>query len=278
MDFDGKVDSMELTGLSEEELLRLIDRDSLPKHIAFIMDGNGRWAKTRGLPRIAGHREGIKSVRDIVTASREIGIKVLTMYAFSAENWKRPEFEIRALMMFLEEYLQKELNTLMEKDIRFMTIGQTDKLPGSVQKWLRRVIKETEHNNSMILNIALSYGGRTEIVDGLRAVTKDVLNGKVLPEEIDIDMFSSYLYTKGLPEPDLMIRTSGETRISNFLLWQIAYSELYFTKTLWPDFRRHNLYTAILDYQQRERRFGMVEGQKPEATRKDRTTTASRAN
>ena len=276
MDFDGNVDNMELSGLSEEELLRLIDKGSLPEHIAFIMDGNGRWAKTRGLPRIAGHREGIKSVRDIVTSSRELGIKVLTMYAFSAENWKRPKFEIRALMMFLEEYLQKELKTLMEKDIRFMTIGQTDKLPGSVQKWLSKVIKETEHNNSMILNIALSYGGRTEIVDGLRAVTKDVLNGKVLPEEIDIDMFSNYLYTKGLPEPDLMIRTSGETRISNFLLWQIAYSELYFTKTLWPDFRRQNLYTAILDYQQRERRFGMVKEQLPKAT--SRATAATRAN
>lgn len=256
-----KEENLNLSGLSEDELLRLIERDHLPKHIAIIMDGNGRWARMRGLPRIAGHREGIKSVRNIVTSSCELGIKVLTMYAFSAENWKRPEFEINALMMFLEEFLQKELKTLMENDIRFMTIGQTDKLPRSVQKWLRKVIKETENNNSMILNIALSYGGRTEIVDGIRAISRDVLNGTISPDTIDIDMFSNYLYTKGLPEPDLMIRTSGETRISNFLLWQIAYAELYFTKTLWPDFKKQDLFMAILDYQHRERRFGMVEEQ-----------------
>jgi len=253
--------NMNLEDLTEEELIGLIDRDHLPRHIAIIMDGNGRWARMRGLPRIAGHREGINSVREVVTCCREIGIKVLTMYAFSAENWKRPELEVNALMMFLEEYLQRELKTLMENDIRFMTIGQIYKLPGSVQEWIRKVVKETENNRAMILNIALSYGGRTEIVDAVKEIARDAMDGKISLEDIDIDLISNYMYTGDLPDPDLMIRTSGETRISNFLLWQIAYAELYFTKTLWPDFRRHDLLLAILDYQQRERRFGMVEEQ-----------------
>jgi undecaprenyl diphosphate synthase len=254
-------ENINLEGLTEEELFELIDRDHLPSHIAIIMDGNGRWARVRGLPRVAGHREGINSVRDIVTCCREIGIRVLTIYAFSAENWKRPDLEVNALMAFLEDYLQKELKTLMDNNIRFMTIGQTDKLPRSVQKWIRKVEKETEANSSMVLNIALSYGGRTEIVDAIRLIAKDVIEGGVSPENIDMSLFSRYLYTHDLPDPDLMIRTSGETRISNFLLWQIAYTELYFTKTLWPDFRRHALFRAILDYQHRERRFGMVEEQ-----------------
>lgn len=254
-------EKINLDTLSTEELLGLIDRDRLPRHIAIIMDGNGRWARSRGLPRIAGHREGIKSVRDVVTGCREIGVKALTIYAFSAENWKRPEFEINALMMFLEEYLRKELRTLMDNNIRFMTIGQTDKLPGSVQRWIQKVMKETENNSSMTLNVALSYGGRTEIVDAVRLIARDITEGRLLPQDINSKTFSGYLHTKGLPDPDLMIRTSGETRISNFLLWQIAYTELYFTKTLWPDFRRHNLLLAILDYQNRERRFGMIEGE-----------------
>ena len=261
MIIEEKDENINIDGLTEEELLELIDRDHLPAHIAIIMDGNGRWARGRGLPRIAGHREGINSVRDIVTCCREIGIKVLTIYAFSAENWKRPELEVSALMTFLEEYLQRELETLMDNDIRFMTIGQTDKLPRSVQKWIRKVVKETENNSSMVLNIALSYGGRTEIVDAIKHIAKDALEGRVMSEDIDMGLFSKYLYTHGLPDPDLMIRTSGETRISNFLLWQIAYAELYFTKTLWPDFRKHDLFLAILDYQHRERRFGMVEEQ-----------------
>jgi len=256
-----KEENIDLDHLSDEELLELMDKDHMPGHIAIIMDGNGRWARMRGLPRIAGHREGIKSVREIVTFCREVGIEVLTIYAFSAENWKRPELEVKALMMFLEEYLQRELKTLMDNNIRFMTIGQTDKLPGSVKKWIEKVEKKTEHNTSMILNIALSYGGRTEIVDAILRIMNDITNGAIKPENIDSKLFSNYLYTKGLPDPDLMIRTSGETRISNFLLWQIAYAELYFTKTLWPDFRRHDLLLAILDYQHRERRFGMIEEQ-----------------
>ena len=256
-----KEENIDLDHLSDEELLELMDKDHMPGHIAIIMDGNGRWARMRGLPRIAGHREGIKSVREIVTFCREVGIEVLTIYAFSAENWKRPELEVKALMMFLEEYLQRELKTLMDNNIRFMTIGQTDKLPGSVKKWIEKVEKKTEHNTSMILNIALSYGGRTEIVDAILRIMNDITNGAIKPENIDSKLFSNYLYTKGLPDPDLMIRTSGETRISNFLLWQIAYAELYFTKTLWPDFRRRDLLLAILDYQHRERRFGMIEEQ-----------------
>ena len=256
-----KEENIDLDHLSDEELIELMDKDHMPGHIAIIMDGNGRWARMRGLPRIAGHREGIKSVREIVTFCREVGIEVLTIYAFSAENWKRPELEVKALMMFLEEYLQRELKTLMDNNIRFMTIGQTDKLPGSVKKWIEKVEKKTEHNTSMILNIALSYGGRTEIVDAILRIMNDITNGAIKPENIDSKLFSNYLYTKGLPDPDLMIRTSGETRISNFLLWQIAYSELYFTKTLWPDFRRRDLLLAILDYQHRERRFGMIEEQ-----------------
>jgi len=256
-----KEENINLDHLSDEELLELMDKGHMPGHIAIIMDGNGRWARMRGLPRIAGHREGIKSVREIVTFCREVGIEVLTIYAFSAENWKRPELEVKALMMFLEEYLQRELKTLMDNNIRFMTIGQTDKLPGSVKKWIEKVEKKTEHNTSMILNIALSYGGRTEIVDAILRIMNDITNGAIKPENIDSKLFSNYLYTKGLPDPDLMIRTSGETRISNFLLWQIAYAELYFTKTLWPDFRRHDLLLAILDYQHRERRFGMIEEQ-----------------
>lgn len=246
--------------LTYQELLELVDKERLPRHIAIIMDGNGRWARNRGFLRLAGHREGIKSVRDIVTCCREIGVKVLTIYAFSAENWKRPELEVRTLMMFLEEFLRKELKTLMDNDIRFMTIGQTDKLPDSVQRWLRKVTVETADNGAMTLNVALSYGGRSEIVEAVRNIANDVATGILMPQDITSKTFSDYLYTRGLPDPDLMIRTSGETRVSNFLLWQMAYTELYFTKTLWPDFRRQDLLLAILDYQQRERRFGMVQG------------------
>lgn len=254
-------ENLDLGSLSYEELLELIDRERMPRHIAIIMDGNGRWARNRGFLRLAGHREGIKSVRDIVTCCREIGVKVLTIYAFSAENWKRPELEVNTLMMFLEEFLRKELKTLMDNNIRFMTIGQTDKLPESVQRWLKKVIKETENNDAMILNVALSYGGRTEIVEAVRLIARDAASGVLLPQDINSKTFSEYLYTRGLPDPDLMIRTSGETRISNFLLWQMAYTELYFTSTLWPDFRRPDILLAILDYQRRERRFGMVEGE-----------------
>src|SRR3990172_7246297 len=191
MIIEEKDENINLGDLTEEELLELMDRKHLPAHIAIIMDGNGRWAKIKGLPRIAGHREGINSVRDIVTCCREIGVQVLTIYAFSAENWKRPELEVNALMMFLEEYLQKELKTLMDNDIRFMTIGQTYKLPRSVKKWAQKVEKATEKNNSMVLNIALSYGGRTQIIEAIRGIAKDVKEGRVGSEDIDMTLFST---------------------------------------------------------------------------------------
>jgi undecaprenyl diphosphate synthase len=246
------------TDFSEEAMLSRVDRSNLPKHVAIIMDGNGRWAEQRLLPRIAGHRAGIRSVRETVTFCREIGISALTIYAFSVENWKRPQVEIDELMTLLEEYLRKELMTLMENRIRFRTIGRIDRLPASVVRWIEKVERETRDNDRMVLTIALSYGGRSEILDGVRHLLADVEAGKILAEDLDEKIFGNYLYTKDLPDPDLMIRTSGEARISNFLLWQSAYTELYFTPTLWPDFRRKDLLLALLDYQRRERRFGLV--------------------
>jgi undecaprenyl diphosphate synthase len=249
----------DMSELTEGDILGLLDRDNLPKHVAIIMDGNGRWARLRGLPRIAGHREGIASVRDAVTLCRELGIQVLTIYAFSAENWKRPELEVNTLMRFLEEYLQRELKTLMDNGIRFQTIGQVHRLPLSVRRWIDKVVQETASNRAMTLNIALSYGGRAEIVEAVKQILREAGEGRLSPEDLNEELFSRYLYTSRLPDPDLMIRTSGEARISNFLLYQMAYTELYFTQTLWPDFRRRELLEAFLNYQRRERRFGMVE-------------------
>ncbi|MFZ5861331.1 MAG: isoprenyl transferase [Nitrospirota bacterium] len=241
---------------SDEELQARVLRGPLPRHVAIIMDGNGRWASARSLPRVAGHREGIKSVRETVTACRELGIAGLTIYAFSTENWRRPEFEVRELMMLLELYLQRELNTLLEKDIRFRTIGRIERLPATVVDWIRRVERDTTGGREMTLTLALSYSGRNEIVDAARRMAEDARSGALAPSGIDEEVVSRYLDTRDLEDPDLVIRTSGECRISNFLLWQIAYAELYFTKTLWPDFRRRDLLTALLDYQRRERRFG----------------------
>jgi undecaprenyl diphosphate synthase len=241
---------------SDEELQARVLRGPLPRHVAIIMDGNGRWASARHLPRVAGHREGIKSVRETVTACRELGIAGLTIYAFSAENWRRPAFEVRELMMLLELYLQRELSTLLEKDIRFRTIGRIERLPATVVDWIRRVERETAGGREMTLTLALSYSGRSEIVDAARRMAEDARSGALDPSAIDEDVLSRYLDTRDFEDPDLVIRTSGECRISNFLLWQIAYAELYFTKTLWPDFRRRDLLTALLDYQRRERRFG----------------------
>ncbi|HXN05756.1 MAG TPA: isoprenyl transferase [Nitrospiria bacterium] len=253
---------------SERELMGLVRQRPLPRHIAVIMDGNGRWAQQKGLSRIAGHQEGIQSVREIITLCRELEIEALTIYAFSLENWKRPALEIKTLMFLLEEYLKRELQTLMNNNIRFNTIGRIDTLPSSVVHHLRKVEETTRSNRKMILNIALSYGGRAEILDGIAKFVEDTRTGKRKPEELSEEVFSKYLYTGGLSDPDLMIRTSGEERISNFLLWQMAYTELYFTKTLWPDFRRNNLLLAILDFQNRERRFGTV--------RPDRALAASK--
>jgi undecaprenyl diphosphate synthase len=250
----------DLTTLSSKEadLLALLRNGDLPKHVAVIMDGNGRWAERQGLPRIAGHRAGIQSVREAVTLCRELGIQALTMYAFSTENWQRPQAEVSMLMRLLEEYLQRELQTMMNNGIRFKTIGRTDRLPVSVQDWIRKVEETTASNKQMVLTIALSYSGRTEMLDAVRRILKDYDRKLITPDELGEELFSSYLSTDGLPDPDLLIRTSGEMRISNFLLWQSAYTELYFTKTLWPDFRRRDLLLALLDYHQRERRFGLA--------------------
>ena len=229
-----------------------LDKNKLPKHIAITMDGNGRWAKSKGKLRIFGHTNGVKAVRDTVEGAAEIGIEYLTLYAFSSENWNRPEKEVNALMTLLVSAINKETKTLMDNNIRLSTIGDTNKLPSKAQKELQEAISKTKDNTRMTLVLALSYSGRGEILIAVKNIIKD---GKE-PEEINEATFQQYLTTKSVPDPELLIRTSGEYRISNFLLWQIAYSELYFTDTLWPDFRRADLYKAILNYQSRERRFG----------------------
>jgi len=238
-----------------------IDKEKLPRHIAIIMDGNGRWAKKKLLNRIAGHNKGVNAVREVVTACRELGIKVLTLYAFSIENWRRPTEEVRALMELLKEYLQKESPEMVQNNIRLNAIGRMEDLPPEVRTTLEETKKRTRHCDGMILNLALSYGGRSEILHAVQGIVSDLQGGKIKPEEITVQRFSQYLWTHGIPDPDLLIRTSGEFRISNFLLWQIAYTELYVTETLWPDFDREELWKAIADYQSRERRFGLTSEQ-----------------
>jgi len=244
-------------GSREASLLKKIDLKRLPKHVAVIMDGNGRWARMRKLPRVAGHRAGSDSVRDIVEASAQLGLEVLTLFAFSVENWKRPASEIRTLMKLLKEFLRRELKPVKEANIKFQTIGRIHELDESVQRELRRAMSDTETNTGMRLNLALNYGGRAELVDAFNTLHAECgRNGSNFP--IDEDMLSKHLYTGGIPDPDLLIRTSGEMRISNFLLWQIAYSEIYITSTYWPDFRRRDLFEAILEYQRRNRRYGGI--------------------
>ena len=229
-----------------------INKNNLPKHIAITMDGNGRWAKSKGKLRVFGHKNGVKAVRDTVEAAAEIGIKFLTLYAFSTENWNRPSKEVNALMTLLVSAINKETKTLMDNNIKLSTIGDTDSLPSKAKKELAEAIDKTKGNTRMTLVLALSYSGRWDILNAVNEITnKGVGNEKITEEQ-----FQQYLSTKSVPDPELLIRTSGEYRISNFLLWQIAYSELYFTDTLWPDFRRADLEKAILDYQSRERRFG----------------------
>jgi undecaprenyl diphosphate synthase len=242
----------------QEELKR---SGEIPTHIAIIMDGNGRWAKRRGLPRVAGHREGVKSVRDVVEACAQLGVKYLTLFAFSTENWRRPKEEIDTLMKLLIKTLRSETEKLHKNDIKLMAIGDIDSLPKEVRQELKEAMEKTKNNKRMVLNLALSYSGRWEIIEAVKEIARDVKKGKVKIEEIDDKLFSNYLKTAGIPDPDLLIRTSGELRISNFLLWQIAYTELYITNCLWPDFRRKHLYEAIRDYQRRERRFGMTSEQ-----------------
>ena len=238
-----------------------IDKEKLPRHIAIIMDGNGRWAKKKSLNRISGHMKGVDAVREVVTACRELGIKVLTLYAFSIENWRRPKDEVTALMGLLEEYLLKEREEMVQNNIRLCAIGRLEDLPADLLNTLRETIKKTEHCSEMILNLALSYGGRAEILHAAKGIVSDLQKGKMKLEEVTEQRFCQYLWTWGLPDPDLLIRTSGELRISNFLLWQIAYTELYVTETLWPDFDRKELLKAIADYQARERRFGLISEQ-----------------
>jgi undecaprenyl diphosphate synthase len=244
-------------GGSEASLLRRIDSSRLPRHIAVIMDGNGRWARRRKLPRVAGHRAGIEAVRETVEASARLGLEYLTLYAFSVENWKRPRSEVRTLMRLLKEYVRRELDNLHKHDIRFRPIGRIGELDASVRKELDRAMEQTQNNRGMTLCIALNYSGRAELVDTISALLKEFgPNGERPP--IDEEMVSCHLYTSGIPDPDLLIRTSGEMRISNFLLWQIAYAEIYITSTFWPDFRRKDLFEAIVEYQKRDRRYGGI--------------------
>jgi undecaprenyl diphosphate synthase len=237
-----------------------INKDKLPRHIAIIMDGNGRWAQKRGNQRIFGHRNAIDAVRDTVEAAAELGIEYLTMYAFSTENWKRPKMEIDALMSLLVSTINSETKTLTTNNVRLLTIGNTTSLPQGVQEQLRNALETTAGNTGLNLVLALSYGARWEILHAVKKLVSDIQSARLEAKDID-QAFEKYLDTAGIPDPELLIRTSGEFRISNFLLWQIAYSELYFTETLWPDFRRENLYEAILSYQCRERRFGKTADQ-----------------
>jgi len=240
------------------ELLKLINRNRLPQHVAIIMDGNGRWAKRHNLRRIAGHLEGAKTIRKIVRFCGGMGIKILTLFAFSTENWNRPEREVQALMNLLYKFLRQETNNLKKNNIKLLVSGQIERLPTRVQVELSKAIDATKENSGLILNLALSYGSRQEIVRACREIAKEVSKREKNIESIDEESFNNYLYTAGLPDPDLLIRTSGEFRISNFFLWQIAYSEIYVTPVLWPDFSRRDLLLALIDYQRRERRFGRV--------------------
>ena len=234
---------------------------TLPKHIAIIMDGNGRWAKKQGLLRAAGHEKGTRAVRDVVEACSEIGVGNLTLYAFSTENWKRPKLEVDTLMKLLVSSLKKEIKTLQENNIRLNAIGVISTLPSKAQKELAEVIEKTKGNTRMTLTLALSYGSREELVHAVKQIGEKIQNGEISVKEIDESVINKHLYTQDFPDVDLVIRTSGEQRISNFLLWQIAYAELYFTEILWPDYRKENLYEAIYNYQNRERRFGKTSEQ-----------------
>ncbi len=235
-----------------------VDFLRLPRHVGIIMDGNGRWARQRGLPRVAGHRAGIAAVRDVVDGSVRLGLEVLTLYAFSRENWTRPPAEVNALMGLLREYLDQELPSLHERNIRMRAIGGVDDLSRSVREAIARAEETTAGNTGMTFLVALSYSGRGEIAEAARRLARDAAAGRISPDEIDEAAIGRLLGTGGLPDPDLLVRTSGEMRISNFLLWQIAYAELWITPVLWPDFRRQHLYAAIADFQSRERRFGGV--------------------
>jgi undecaprenyl diphosphate synthase len=246
----------ELSALHEDDLKRRILVRPLPRHVAIIMDGNGRWATNRGLPRVAGHGEGVKAVRRVVRAAGELGIQFLTLYAFSSENWNRPHHEVSTLMTLLERSIERELPELMERNVRFRVIGRPDGVPPRVGERIQRLIETTSRNTGLTLLMAFNYGGRDELVDAVRALARQVQSGALRPEDIDEVRVSRALYTDGIPDPDLLIRTSGELRLSNFLLWQVAYTELWMTPTLWPDFGAREFCLAVADFQQRNRRFG----------------------
>lgn len=241
-----------------QKLLDKVDKNKLPVHIAVIMDGNGRWAKRRALPKIMGHRQGVKTVKKIVRACSELGVKVLTLYTFSTENWKRKEEEVRELMSLLLWTIQKEVKALDRNNVKVIISGDLKKFGSRLQKTLKDSVNLTEKNNGLVLNIALNYGARQELVQACRRIAKKVIDGKLKVEDIDERLLEEHLYTAGLPDPDLLIRTSGELRVSNFMLYQIAYTEIYSTRVLWPDFNEDDLYEAIIDFQKRERRFGSL--------------------
>jgi len=245
----------------EEKIQNITQQEKVPKHVAIIMDGNGRWAKQRNLPRVSGHYEGIKSVREIVKSSSKIGIEILTLYTFSSENWRRPRHEVSALMKLLVKTLRNEVEELLSQNVQIRSIGKLDDLPDLPRSEILEAIQKTENNSGLILNLALSYSSRKEILRAVQSIVEDAINNNCSPSSITEEQFSRFLYTDGLRDPDLLIRTSGESRISNFLLWQLAYTEIFFTKTLWPDFREEEFLDAIENYQNRERRFGLVSEQ-----------------
>ncbi len=244
-----------------------MDTKKLPRHVAIIMDGNGRWAEARGLSRIEGHRAGAKPVRMITQTCRELKIKYLTLFAFSTENWERPRPEVEALMKLLNRFLKRELNEMLKNGIRLNTIGDLSRMPRTLRKLLYETMKKTAANKKMVLSLALSYGGRQDLLRAVKAVGRQFQAGMIRPEDLSEEVFSGFLYTAGLPDPDLLIRTSGEFRLSNFLLWQLAYTELYFTPTLWPDFNKEEFFDILKIYQKRERRFGRTRAQIAEAQR-----------
>jgi len=235
-----------------------MEKNNLPGHIAIIMDGNGRWARRHGLPRIMGHRKGIKTAQKIVEVCVDLGIEILTLYAFSSDNWKRPREEVNFLMKMLKDFLRQESNKIIERNVRFKVIGRIEELPESVRKELTRIIEATKENTGLILNLALNYGGRVEIVDAVRKICEEVKKNRFSVGEIDEELFSRFLYTRGMADPDLLIRTGGELRVSNFLLWQISYTEIYISNKLWPNFTRADLERAIASFKKRERRFGAI--------------------
>ena len=250
---------LKISKMKESEIKsEIVENGNIPRHVAIIMDGNGRWAQKRGRPRVFGHQQGMKSVRKVVEGCRELGCEVLTLYAFSEENWSRPPREIKALMLLLQNYIDKEKKNLRDNGIRVGCIGRLEKLSSGPRGAIEDAIEFTSDQDQMLLNLAVSYGSRTEIVDAVRELSKQVAAGRLLPEDIDEQSLNQALYTADLPEPDLLIRTSGEMRLSNFLLWQIAYTEIYITDVLWPDFRKKDLFEAVAAFQKRERRFGKV--------------------